>query len=110
MATRTSGSAGGPGKRSRRKAADRAPAPPNHVKVRDRGRVLSKALVIAYGVPRVRPARGLIGLGLGEIERCARSSQVPEVCELLEAAEEDLPGLHGLPRRALVEVAVHESA
>jgi len=38
-----------------------------HVKVRDRGRVLSKALVIAYGV-HDSGRREVIGLDLGEIE------------------------------------------
>jgi putative transposase len=38
-----------------------------HVKVRDRGRVLSKALVIAYGVHE-SGRREVIGLDLGEVE------------------------------------------
>ena len=58
---------GRPAETNRIEDRHRAPGPPNQVKVRDRGRVLSKALVIAYGVHE--SGRGeVVGLDLGEIE------------------------------------------
>jgi len=67
VATRTSGSAGGPGKRTGPKDRHRAPGPPNHVKVRDHGRVVSKALVVAYAVHETG-VREVIGIDIGEVE------------------------------------------
>jgi len=67
VATRTSGSAGGPGKRTGSKDRHRAPGPPNQEKVRDGRRVVNKALVIAYGVHETG-RREVIGLDVGQIE------------------------------------------
>ncbi len=58
---------GRPGETDRIERPAPRPGPPNHVKVRDRGRVLSKALVIAYGVHDTGQ-REVIGLDLGEVE------------------------------------------
>ncbi len=58
---------GRPGETDRPKSRHRAPGPPNHVKVRDRGRVVSKALVVAYAV-HDSGRREVIGLDLGEVE------------------------------------------
>ena len=58
---------GRPGETDRPKRRHRAPGPPNHVKVRDRSRVVSKALVIAYAVS-ADGVREVIGLDLGEVE------------------------------------------
>jgi len=67
VGTRTSGSAGGPGKRTGSKDRHRAPGPPNHVKVRSGGHVHSKALVVAYAVAE-SGVREVIGLDIGEVE------------------------------------------
>ena len=50
MGTRTSGSVGGQRKRSGSKDHHRASGLPNQVKVRDHGRVVSKAVIVAYAV------------------------------------------------------------
>ena len=50
-----------------------------HVKVRDRGRVLSKALVIAYGVHE-SGRREVIGIDLGEVESEAFGSSSCGAC------------------------------
>jgi putative transposase len=55
-----------------------------HVKVRDRGRVLSKALVIAYGVHDTG-RREVIGLDLGEIESEAFWIEFPQSPALARA-------------------------
>jgi len=52
VGTRTSGSVGGQRKRNGPKGRHRASGLPNQVKVRDHGRVVSKALVIAYAAMR----------------------------------------------------------
>ena len=67
MGTRTSGSVGGQRKRSGSKGRPRASGLPNQVKVRDHGRVVSKALVIAYAVHE-SGVREVIGLDIGEVE------------------------------------------
>jgi putative transposase len=58
---------GRPGETDRPKGRHRAPGPPNHVKVRDHGRVVSKALVVAYAVHETG-VREVIGLDIGEVE------------------------------------------
>jgi putative transposase len=67
VGTRTSGSVGGQRKRSGSKDRHRASGLPNHVKVRDHGRVVSKALVVAYAVHE-SGVREVIGLDIGEVE------------------------------------------
>ena len=67
MGTRTSGSVGGQRKRSGPKDRHRASGLPNQVKVRDHGRVVSKALVVAYAVHE-SGVREVIGLDIGEVE------------------------------------------
>ena len=67
MGTRTSGSVGGQRKRSGPKGRHRASGLPNHVKVRDHGRVVSKAVVVAYAVHE-SGVREVIGLDIGEVE------------------------------------------
>lgn len=67
MGTRTSGSVGGQRKRSGPKDRHRASGLPNQVKVRDHGRVVSKALVVAYAVHETG-VREVIGLDIGEVE------------------------------------------
>ncbi|MEA2272695.1 MAG: hypothetical protein QOI98_1403, partial [Solirubrobacteraceae bacterium] len=58
---------GRPGETDQPKDRHRAPGPPNLVKVRDRGHVYPKALVIAYSVHETG-RREVIGLDIGEIE------------------------------------------
>ena len=67
MGTRTSGSVGGQTKGSGPKDRHRASGLPNQVKVRDHGRVVSKALVVAYAVHE-SGVREVIGLDIGEVE------------------------------------------
>ena len=67
MGTRTSGSVGGQGKRSGSKGRHRASGLPNVIKVRCRGHVYPKALVIAYSVHETG-RREVIGLDIGETE------------------------------------------
>src|SRR5436190_2094838 len=62
-----------------------------HVKVRDHGRVVSKALVVAYAVHETG-LRELIGHVLERLQAIA-----PKVCRLLEDAEEDLIAFYQLP-------------
>ena len=61
------GSVGGQRKRGGSKDRHRASGLPNQVKVRDRGRVVSKALVVAYAVYE-SGVREVIGLDIGEVE------------------------------------------
>ncbi len=67
MGTRTSGSVGGQRKRSEPKDRHRASGLPNQVKVRDHGRVVSKAVVVAYAVHE-SGVREVIGLDVGAVE------------------------------------------
>jgi putative transposase len=67
VGTRTSGSVGGQRKRNGSKGRHRASGLPNYVKVRDHGRVVSKALVVAYAVHETG-IREVIGLDVGEVE------------------------------------------
>ncbi len=83
-----------------------------HVKVRDHGRVVSKALVVAYAVYD-SGVREVIGLDIGEVvfnaqgaadarDRAGhvltrRGPVAPKVCSLLEGAEEDLTAFYLLP-------------
>ena len=67
MGTRTSGSVGGQRKRSGAKDRHRASGLPNQVKVRDHGRVVSKAVVVAYAVHETG-VREVIGVDVGEVE------------------------------------------
>lgn len=67
MATRTSGSEGGPGRRIGRKAGTAPRADPYVEKVRDGGRVRRKCLVVAHGVHE-SGRREVIGLDVGEAE------------------------------------------
>ena len=67
MGTRTSGSVGGQRKRSGPTDRHRASGLPNIVKVRARGHVYPKALVIAYAVHETG-RREVIGLDIGEVE------------------------------------------
>jgi hypothetical protein len=67
VATRTSGSAGGPGRRTGRKTDTRAPGPPNIEKVRGGGRVQRKAVVVAHAGHETG-RREIIGLDIGAAE------------------------------------------
>jgi len=67
VGTRTSGSVGGQRKRNGPKGRHRASGLPNQVKVRDHGRVVSKAAVVAYAVHE-SGVREVIGLDIGEVE------------------------------------------
>src|SRR3954454_7548529 len=58
---------GRPGETDRPRGRHRAPGPPNQVKVRDQGRVVSKAVVVAYAVHE-SGVREVIGLDVGEVE------------------------------------------
>lgn len=58
---------GRPGETGRIERPAPRPGPPTHVKVRDRSRVLSKALVVAYAVSEAG-VREVIGLDIGEVE------------------------------------------
>jgi hypothetical protein len=63
VATRTSGSEGGPGRRSGGEAANRASVRPYYVKVRESGRVTSMAALVATGVA-ASGERRVLGLEL----------------------------------------------
>ena len=67
MATRTSGSEGGPGRRTGRKADTAPRADPYVEKVRDGGRVVGKAVAIAYGVHETG-RREILGFDVGAAE------------------------------------------
>jgi putative transposase len=67
VATRTSGSEGGPGRRTGRKAATAPRADPYAEKVRDGGRVVNKCVVIAYGVHETG-RREILGIDVGAAE------------------------------------------
>jgi putative transposase len=58
---------GRPGETDRPRSRHRAPGPPNQVKVRDGGRVVSKAVVVAYAVHE-SGVREVIGLDIGQVE------------------------------------------
>ena len=64
---RITGSVGGQRNEADRKTAKRASGLPNQVKVRDHGRVVSKATVVAYAVHE-SGIREVIGLDVGEVE------------------------------------------
>jgi putative transposase len=67
VATRTSGSEGGPGRRTGRKADTAPRADPYAEKVRDGGRVVNKCVVIAYGVHETG-RREILGIDVGAAE------------------------------------------
>ena len=71
---------GGQRKRSGPKDRRRASGLPNQVKVRDHGRVVSKALVVAYAVHETG-VREVIGLDIGEVESGAFWTRVSTLAQ-----------------------------